>query len=256
MLYAANVGFYGRGIHDHYKTFLRLCEEGELIKAGGSEYLKWSVGEHVELWTRVNDGKAEPIFQSYYASDARMTVALVEKTPRQDKTLSDGAFLCRGGGFAGADWVAGRNPLIFDTPDFHRYDGLSLPRVCAVHLTGFAFRVNGFENEEEYDEAYPEDANGYCWDYRHLIPAFVLQPRGEGGELQSAHARVSGFVRDAGIITNPETGLDFCWARLDTLGGDVDIVFAPDRLSGYLVAGGIAAAECYLYGRLAEDRCN
>jgi hypothetical protein len=256
MFYAGSVGFYDRGFHEHYKTFLRLCEEGELIEAGGFKYLKWSIGEQVELWTRVKDGKAEPYFQSYYAGDARMRVALIEKMPRQDLTLSDGAFFCRGKGCAGADWVAGRNPIIFDTPDFHRYDGLTLPRVSDVHLTGLAFRVNGFEDEEAYDEAYPPDEEGYGWDYRHFVPMLMLKPRGEDNELQAAYAEVSGYVRDAGLVTNPVTGLDFCRARLDTIGGEVDIVCSPDKLDGYLVNGGVAVAECFLYGRLAEDDFN
>lgn len=34
------------------------------------------------------------------------------------------------------------------------------------------------------------------------------------------------------------------------------MVCAADGLNGYLVEGGIAVAECYLYGRLAEDVCN
>jgi hypothetical protein len=185
-----------------------------------------------------------------------MTVALLEKTARASRVFSEGAFFCRGGAFEGEGWIAGRFPFVFDAPFFHVYDGLSLPRLCAVQLTGFASCVKGFEYEEEFDEEFPADEEGYCWDYKHFIPECFLKPRGEGGELQSAHAQVSGYVRDSGLITNPETGLDFCWARLDTVGGDVDIVFAPDKLSGYLVAGGIAAAECYLYGRLAEDRCN
>lgn len=256
MIYAANVGFYDRGFADHYKTFLRLCEEGELIAAGEFKYLKWSVSEQVELWTRVNDGKAEPIFQSYFAGVARMRVALFEKMPRHDQTLSDGAFLCRGSGFAGNGWVAGRNPFIFDAPDFHRYDGLTLPRVCDIHLTGFAFRMHGYEDEDAYDEAYPRDEDGYGWDYQHFIPLLMVKPRDEDGELQPAHAEVSGYVNDAGLITNPETGLDFCWARLDTIGGEVEIVCAPDKLNGYLVTGGVAVASCYLYGRLAEDDSN
>lgn len=256
MIHAASVGFYDRGFADLYQTFLRLCEEGDLIEAGEFKYLKWSVGEHVELWTRVNDGKAEPLFQSYFVGDARMRVALLEKMPRREQAISDGAFLCRGGGFAGDGWVAGRNPFIFDAPAFHRYDGLTLPRLSLIHLAGFASRVNAFEDEDGYDEAYPADEEGYCWDYRHFIPLLMIKPRDETGELQPAHAEVSGYVRDAGLITNPETGLDFCWARLDTVGGEVDIVCAPDKLDGYLVSGGIAVANCYLCGRLAEDDSN
>lgn len=256
MIYAAHVGFYDSGFRDHYRTYQRLCEKGELIEAGDFKYLMWSVGGQVELWTRVNDGKAEPIFQPYFAGKARMKVALLEKMTRREQSLSDGAFLCRGGGFAGGGWVAGRNPFIFDTPDFHRYDGLTLPRVCDVHVAGLAFNLHAFEDEDGYDEAYPATEKGYCWDYRHFIPMLMGEPRKEDGELQSAHAEVSGYVRDAGLITNPETGLDFCWARLDTVGGEVEVVCSPDKLDGYLVNGGVAVASCYLYGRLAENDFN
>ena len=116
--------------------------------------------------------------------------------------------------------------------------------------------MQGFADEDEYDEAYPADEDGYCWDYKHFIPAYMLNPRGEDNELQPASTQVSGFVLDAGIITNPVTGLDFCWAKVETIGGEVDVVCSPDRLSGYLVKDGVATLNCYLYGRLIEDRSN
>jgi hypothetical protein len=152
--------------------------------------------------------------------------------------------------------VAGRNPFVFDTPNYHSYDGLSLPRVNAVQLTAFAFEMTGYETEEEFDEAYPPDGEGFCWGYQHFVPACMITPRGEGGELQPASAEVSGFVRDTAIISNPVTGHDFCWARVETIGGEVDVVCAPERLSGYLVKGGVATTTCYLYGRLIEDDSN
>ncbi|MBV8857981.1 MAG: hypothetical protein JOZ02_13695 [Acidobacteria bacterium] len=257
MIFAACVGFPERGAASLLETYHRICERGTLVEAGGFKYLKWEAGERVELWTDVKDGKPEMLFKPFYAGETRMKVALIEKTLRRDEVVSDGAFLCRGKACEGAGWVAGHNPFIFDAIDFHRYDSLSLPRVSTVQLTAFSFQLTGFEDEEAYEEAYPADADGYCWDYKHFIPALICDPqRGEGGELQSAHAEVSGYVNDTGIITNAVTGRDFCWARLDTVGGEVDVVCPPDRLSGYLVKGGIAASRCYLYGRVVEDRCN
>jgi len=256
MAYKADVGFYDGDAVRHLEIFEQLCRHGGVVEAGGVKYLKWEVGERLELWTRLKDDKPEMLYFACYAGEARMKVALISKMPRRETTLSEGAFLCRGKASAGADWVAGRNPFIFDTPHYHTYDGLSLPRLSTVQLTGFAFRMNGFENEEEYDEAYPADAEGYCWDYKHFLPALMYAPRAERGELQSASAEVSGWVLDTSIITNPLTGRDFCWAKLDTVGGEVDVVCAPERLSGFLVKGGLAAAECYLYGRLADDEYN
>lgn len=256
MLYEADVGFYERDAVRHYETYKQLCKNGEVVETDGATYLKWSVGERLELWTRLEGGEPEMIFYAYYAGEARMKVALIEKAPRPRKSLSEGAFLCRGRGAAGRDWVAGRNPFIFDTPHYHSYDGLSLPRVGMIQLTGFASSMTGFEDEDEYDKAYPADAQGFCWDYKHFIPALMLGPRGEGGQLQSASAEVSGWVLNTAILTNPVTGLDFCWAKLDTVGGEVDVVCSPDRLSGYLVKGGVAATTCYLFGRLVDDDSN
>jgi hypothetical protein len=204
----------------------------------------------------VKDGQPDALYHSYYAGDARMTVALLEKMPRRDESVSDGAFLCRSGACAGAGWVAGRVPFVFDTPDFHRYDDLLLPRLAAVQLTAFASSMRGFPDEEEFDEAFPANEKGYCWNYKHFFPAYVMHARDENNELQAAVTKVSGFVLDAAILTNPVTGLDFCWAKVETIGGEVDVVCAPDRLSGYLVKDGIATADCYLYGRLIEDRSN
>ena len=235
MIFTANVGFYDRDVVDHYNTYTQMCEHGEIVETKNAKYLRWEVGENLELWTRVKGGVPEALFHTYYAGDARMTVALLEKTPRSEEAFSDGAFFCRSGASAGAGWVAGRAPFVFDTPYFHRYDDLQLPRLASVQLTAFAFDMRGFEDEDEYDEAFPAD---------------------EEGELQPAGAAVSGYVLDSGIITNPATGLDFCWAKVETIGGEVDVVCPPDKLSGYLVKDGIATINCYLYGRLIEDRSN
>jgi hypothetical protein len=256
MIFESDVGFRDRSSAGILKTFLQMCEHGEVVETAGMKYLKWAVGERLELWTRFKDGNPEPLFSSYYAGEARMTVAVVEKTPRREAIHTDGAFLCRGRGCAGANWVAGRNPFVFDSLYYHRYDGLSLPRVDAVQLTGYAFEMAGYETEEEYDEAYPANEQGYGWDYKHFIPACMTQPRGEGGELPGAGAEVSGFVLDTDIITNPISGLEFCWARLETVGGEVDVVCSPDRLSGFLVKGGVAVTSCYLLGRLIPNDSN
>ena len=100
------------------------------------------------------------------------------------------------------------------------YTGDSISGVQAVEL--------GWANE-----AYPADENGYCWDYKHFIPQCMVEPRGEGGELQDACAEISGFVRDTAIVTNPLTGYDFCWARVETIGGDVACVVTAMGVVGF-----------------------
>lgn len=256
MIFETDVGFRDRSAAGTIETLRQMCEHGEVLETAGMTYLRWAVDERLELWASFNDGSFGPLFFPYYAGDSRMKVALLEKTPRRNPLRADGAFFCRGGASAGAHWVAGRNPFVFDTLDYYRHDGLSLPRVQAVQLTAYAFEMAAYEGEEEYDEANPPDEHGYCWDYRHFVPVCTTTPRGEGGELQDACAEVSGYVRDTAIVTNPLTGLDFCWARVETVGGEVDVVCSPERLGGYLVTGGVAVTSCYLFGRLIEDDSN
>lgn len=256
MTFMTDVGFPDRGVLDRYNAYKQMCEHGEMVEANGARYLKWSAGERVELWTRVEGGRPGPLFYTYYSGEARMKVALIEKTPRSEPTLSDGAFLCRSGACAGEGWLAGRLPFVFDTPDYHLYHEVSIPRLCDVQLAGFAFSMKGYEDEEEFEEEHPADEDGYCWDYKYFVPAYYLCPRGDGGELQPASVNVSGYVRASDIVTNPATGLDFCWVRLETIGGEIDIVCSPDKIDGYVVEGGIATSYCYLYGRVLKDDCN
>lgn len=256
MFLTASVGFYNQSLDDQLRAFHQMCEHGERLKAGGEDYLKWAVDEKLEMWTRVAGGKPDVKVHYYFAGAARMTVALLEKTPRRDRTLSDGAFLCRTRGIAGDGWVAGRLPFVFDTPEYHRYDGLKLPRVAEVQLTAFAVDLTGYETAEEFDEAFPPDEHDYCWDYKHFAPLSLITERGEGGELQQPGGAAGGFVLETEIVTNPLTGLDYCWAKIETVGGEMDVVCSPDKLSGYLVPGGLAAGHFYLYGRPVEDASN
>lgn len=256
MIITMSVGFRDRNPDDLYNTYMQLCENGEIFETKNAKYLRWAVGQNLELWTKVKDGKPEMIYHPSFDGDARMTVALMEKTPRRDEAFSDGAFFCRSSASAGEGWVAGRAPFVFDTPYFHRYDDLQLPRLASVQLTAYSFNMRGFAHEDEYEVAYPVNEKGYFWNCKHFVSACLIEPRGENNELQPACAEVSGYVLDSGILTNPSTGLDFCWAKVETIGGEVDVVCQPERLEGYLVNGGIARTRCYLYGRLIKDRSN
>lgn len=256
MIITSSVGFRDRSTAEFYDTYLQLCENGEIFETKNAKYLRWAVGDNLGLWTRVKDSKPEMHYHPFFEGDARMVVALLEKTPRRKELFSDGAFFCRSSASAGNGWVAGRAPFVFDTPCFHRYDDLQIPRLATVQLAAFAFTMKGYADEEEFDVDYPEDEQGCCWDYKHFVPVSMIEPRGEDNELQPAGAEVSGYVLDSGILTNPSTGIDFCWAKVETIGGEVDMVCAPERLDGYIVKGGIAVANCHLSGRLIEDRSN
>jgi len=252
MTYLQDMGFHDGSGRERLRTLMLMQEEGEEIVAGGARYLKLAVDDRLELWTRIIEGEPEGYLHSYFVGDSRFPVALLERTPRAKRVMSDGAFYCRAKPVQGDGWIAGQLPFVFDAHDYHCYDHLSLPCVAVAQLTASASQLIGYEDEDEYEEANPPDEEGYGWQARHFVPACMVEPRGEGGELQIAGATVSGFVLDTAILTNPLTGIDFCWALIESICGVVDVICAPDDLEGYLHTGGVASANCFLTGRILD----
>ncbi|MDT7541794.1 MAG: hypothetical protein QOE33_1698 [Acidobacteriota bacterium] len=251
MAYLSDMGFRG-GKWGIWQNYLAIEEQGELIVAGSAKYLRLAVDERLELWTRYIDDKPDIHVHSYYRGDSRFPVMLFEKTERDKRLRSDGAFFCRSKPLQGDGWFAGQLPFVFDAPDYHRYDSLTLPRATVVQITASALHMIGYADEDEYEEANPRDEEGYGWQARHFVPVCMVEPRGENGELQIAGAMVSGFVLDTAIITNPLTELDFCWALVETICGVVDVVCSPNDLEGYLHTGGVVTANCLLTGRILD----
>jgi hypothetical protein len=70
--------------------------------------------------------------------------------------------------------------------------------------------------------------------------------------VPEAYAILTGHVLETSIITNPITDSDFCWAKIRTLGGELDMVADPLMLNGFLVKGGIISGSFWLSGRLPD----
>jgi hypothetical protein len=249
MAYLADTGFRGTD-WSTWRTYLAIRELGEVVVVGGAKYLRLAVDERLELWSRLVEGEADVHVHSFFRGDSRFPVALIEKMERAKQLFSDGSFLCRSKPYEGDGWVAGQIPFVLDVPDYHRYDALSLPCVAVAQITASALHLVGYADEDEYDEANPPDEEGYGWQARHFIPAYMIEPRDKDGEIQRGAAMVSGFVLDTAILTNPLTGIDFCWAKIETICGEVDVVCSPNELEGYLHTGGVAMANCLLTGRI------
>jgi hypothetical protein len=251
MGYLTDTGFRG-GEWNIWRNYLAIEERGEVIATGGAQYLRLAVDDRLELWTRFVNDQPDVHLHSYFRGESRFPVVLYERTERAERLRADGAFFCRSKPLQGEGWFAGQIPIVFDVPDYHRYDAVPLPRVCVVQLTAMALQMKGYVDEDEFREDYPWDEEGYGWGERYFAPTCWTEPRGENGELQEATAAVSGYVLDTAILTNPLTGLDYCWALVETICGVVDIVCSPNDLEGYLHKGGVATASCLLTGRILD----
>lgn len=69
-----------------------------------------------------------------------------------------------------------------------------------------------------------------------------------------AYAIFTGHVLETSIITNPVTDHEFIWAKVRTLGGEVDMVSDPVLLNGPVVKGGVVSGSFWLSGRIVTPR--
>jgi hypothetical protein len=179
-----------------------------------------------------------------------------------------------------SDRYEGEYPFIFDVPDRGFYDTLELPLIVPVQLSAFSHGLRAFASDAEFDEAQPPDLRLAP---ESFIPTGLFVPEdeeladvefegeafedeetedetpAEAGEEEDdlkvlddprAEAVISGHVLDTQIRVNRATGQPYLWARVKTLGGEIDIVADPETVQGDVTVGGVVQGEFWLSGRL------
>lgn len=239
----STLGFPVKTREDFFDLAIQTAKAGKSIKvAGRGEYIVWSPGEGIELWAQAEpDGRIIGL-NPHFSGQALMGVGLTRRVSRTDDTELDGAFY----GWAAAptnDPEAGMYPFAFDTPDYRTYDAIQLPKILDVQLAAFAHELYAYEDEEAHGVA-TRFATESC------IPSGTFYPK--GGEIDPPKAEViySGRVLETAMLTNPFTHCAFRWARIRTLGGEVDVIADPEIVKGRIVQDGVVRGPFWLSGRL------
>lgn len=219
---------------------------GRVFPVEGGTYVRWEVGEGVELWVQADDENTVRAVSPHFFGEGRVRAGLVERIPRPDDAPFDAGFHA----FAGprADKVDGDTPFVFDAPDARRYLDLPLPTLVELQLAGFAHQLVSYPSEGAYRAAQPE--------FRLSVGRFEpLKPPPDAppDAPPEAFARLSGVVVAAGERVNPFSNAPFVWARLQVPGGEVDVVADPDlALQGRPTVGGVVDGLFWLSGRITR----
>lgn len=141
----------------------------------------------------------------------------------------------------------GDYPFCFNAPDYRSRDGLNLPSEVSVQLAAFPAELLAYEDGEEMrssstwmKEMGPESC----------IPSGTFLPGGKVLDPPNPEIMFCGSVQETSQLTNPVTGKSFFWARVRTLGGELDVVADPTTVKGTIKKNGIVGSMCYLSGRI------
>ena len=248
----SSIGFPTRKIEAFNYYLARTIEAGETISTQSGFYIKWEVGNGVELWVQANRDRQIIGLNPHFSGSARMRVGLTARISRPESIL-DGAF--RG-------WVdppetdnpemVGRYPLVFDLPDYALYSSLSLPTLVTLQLTAFAEELKAFDTDQAYYDSWERERKfaAECF-----IPGEAFSQDGESTKQNPAHAFFSGHILAAERVTNQFTNYDFYWAKVRTYGGEVDVVADPELIESSLIVGGVVSGTFWLSGRLQDTQC-
>jgi hypothetical protein len=239
----SDIGFKVDDDADFLRLVTQAAQKGEVIAAPDGSYVKWSPGAGIELWAQL-DREDEIIgLNPYYSGEASMRIGLIRRIPDPEGTLLDGAFCGRTDPDEHQP-ETGAVPFVFDVPDFRSNDDLRLPTIVGVRMAAFAHELQGFEDEKAFDDSQLGEIKFAA---QSFIPSGLFASE---GSTEQAEAFFAGHIRATAIITNPATDADFLWARVETIGGEIEVVADPELLEGSLVVGGIMKGSFWLTGRL------
>ncbi len=227
----------------------QASEFGRKIETPNGSYTLWEVGSGIELWVQTNLHKRILGMKPHFRGQTSVRVGLMKHVSRQQQTILDGAFYAWTNPVTD-DPESGTSPFVFDLPDYDTYHTVSLPCIIDAQLAAFAHRLIGFANEETYLASQNKDIKFAA---ESLIPIGLFTPAGKHKEPPLAEIILNGRVLETARLTNPVTSQKFYWARIRTLGGEMDVVADPQIVQGNLVQDGIIHGTFWLSGRLISE---
>jgi hypothetical protein len=242
------IGFDAKD-HNAVEALLRrTAAQATLLPCDRGTYLRWTCESGAELWLQVSPSREIIGAQPHFGGDAAFRVAVTQAITRPDESELDGAFHCWAN-LASDDPEDRKFPFVFDAPDFHLHSSrLAVPAEATVQLVGFGQDVRVFESVTAYEAHQVREASGTV---ESFSPAGLLHPNGGVTSPPTAHAILAGRILRSARRRNRLTGRAFYWAKVQTYGGCLDAVLAPESVPGGLPVGAVLRGTFWLSGRLA-----
>ena len=228
----SSVGFAVAADGDLFALAQRLGPAADSIDTPAGTYFRAADPSGTELWLHTStEGEQFYGAMPHLGGPGRARLTLTDRLPDADSPLA-GAFRADAGGL----------PLLFDAPDFRRFDRLPLPAQVWVQLCGFAHEAEGFDSPAAFEAA----TDGKLKPAARSLIAVGLLDNGPPRPL----AFVTGVVTASGWRVNALTGERFGSVELDTAAGPLAVALDPAVLADLPPAGGVLAGTVWLSGRV------
>lgn len=243
----SSIGFKVTNREDFSDYFKQAYEYGEKIITDLGTYIKWEVGNGIELWGQLDVNNNAIGLNPHFTGNSSMKIRVQNRIKRDNDTILDGAFYC----WADPEETGedGVYPFVVDLPNMEIYN-LNVPQIVMAQITGFAHELSAYRNDDEFDKA---QASIPKFAAESFIPTGLFNTKGNDDDQQQSMAIFTGHVIDTKKIINPITNLEFLWIKITTLGGEYDIVADPQIVNEEIVIGGVVSGTFWLSGNIIGE---
>ncbi|MBU5483744.1 hypothetical protein KQI86_05330 [Clostridium sp. MSJ-11] len=233
---------------DFSNYFNEAYENGEEISTELGTYIKWSIGNGVELWGQIDKNNRAIGMNPHFTGKSKMRVRITDKIKREDDTVLDGAFYCWADPQEGES--QGAYPFVFDLPDMEIYREINTPQIVNAQITGFAHKISVYKDDEEFSNSQEKE---FKLAPEAFIPVGLFNSTEKDRNSSQAMAMFTGHVVDRCKLRNFYTDIEFIWAKVSTLGGEFDIVVDPEILEGDICVNDVVEGTFWLSGRIIGE---
>jgi hypothetical protein len=226
----------------------RLSSAVEVFEVRDGRYLRWTSDCGAELWLQVNEEQELVGLMPYFSGTSRWEAALTGRIQRPHESPMDGAFQAWANP-PDYDAESGDYPFVFDCPDYALYAAVELPHRSLVGVVAFAHHVVAYASPDAFLADQQEDPK---FSSEFFLPTGFLAEGDQAALHPEAQAMCAGTILETRQCENPITRIRFHWAKIQTLGGEIDLVAHPSLVEGTLRVGGVARGVFWLTGRLVD----
>lgn len=245
-----SIGFQIENEEDVARLIEQILQNGDEYESSCSTFITWLVDGGIELTLPIDEEGRVINCNPHFVGQSRMMAGLVNIF-QDEEDHYDRKFLAWSNPSDPRDVESGEYPFVFDLPEYGPlfYYEDQLPLAVSVQLAAFAYHLNCYRNEDEFDAAQDPEIR---FASESFVPIGLFSDGGEfAGDLTEAIC--CGRVLQAEKRENPVTGLQYWYIHVQTLGGTIDIVADPQVVEGEPVAGGFVQGNFWLSGKIIDE---
>ena len=232
---------------DEFQSLLQRAQSnGASFVTPNGGYIAWTPGAGAELWLNLETREEARVLRGVtpnFTGGGRMRV-VVERFERDRDYPLEGEMLAWS---EPAGEAHGLYPFSATVPDFDQIAERELPFTAELAVAGFASDFSWWPDKTTYEDAIAKDETRFG--ARSFVPVGLF---GDNVGRARSYGLVNGTLRTISHHVNPATERPFVHARVETYGGEIDIVAPPERIVGEPNVGAIVRSTCWLVARIVE----